>query len=398
MQERLIIVLLNRNHAFGVSWAFMPDRSEVSFNAALDIACSQIAPLMNPTKIYYDYEQRLNDSLRANIPGATLKRTFLAYANVMIHRATLLNVDLADVNNQIIFKKLLAVALLPAASIVTGFLWLRSNIPGELIPIFEDLFVYYQDNLINLLGPENLSFYNDVDSFSDSMKNHIFNLNTLFNNNNSVWNCLRIFVNQSIRSYYDFHALDINARVSCTPRSRPLLSLKKLRRVWKLFDRNQMEYQTFFASTSEILTEFTNDLLHNGVEHAHDFRLFQDRNVQINIDADNVNHQPHFVGPLVFAEETIDDVRAVNRRAQRVNLAGQPQVVAIQVFDAQDNLCIFCVDRPISRCFSPCEHQVACLECTENWRATAVADRIDFTCPICRTVIREVSIIPAAAA
>ncbi|XP_044597446.1 uncharacterized protein LOC123274008 isoform X3 [Cotesia glomerata] len=194
-RETLIIVLLNRNHAFGVSWAFMPDRSEVSFNAALDIACSQIAPLMNPTKIYYDYEQRLNDSLRANIPGATLKGTFLAYANVMIRRATLLNVDLADVNNQIIFKKLLAVALLPAASIVTGFLWLRSNIPGELIPIFEDLFVYYQDNLINLLGPENLSFYNDVDSFSDSMKNHIFNLNTLLNNNNSVWNCLRIFVN-----------------------------------------------------------------------------------------------------------------------------------------------------------------------------------------------------------
>ncbi|CAG5073783.1 Similar to IUNH: Inosine-uridine preferring nucleoside hydrolase (Crithidia fasciculata) [Cotesia congregata] len=80
-RETLIIVLLNRNHAFGVSWAFMPDRSEVSFNAALDIACSQIAPLMNPTRIYYDYEQRLNDSLTANIPGATVKGTFLAYAN-----------------------------------------------------------------------------------------------------------------------------------------------------------------------------------------------------------------------------------------------------------------------------------------------------------------------------
>ncbi|XP_044594857.1 uncharacterized protein LOC123272221 [Cotesia glomerata] len=318
--DMLIVVLIHRNHAFGISWAFLPDKSETSFNAAVEIICSQIAPEVNPNTIYYDYEQRLNDSLTANVPGANLKGTFLAYADIVIGRAIELNVNFADENILIIFKRLLAISLLPAANIPEGFLWLKANIPEVYVPAFEELFQYYQQSWINSMGPENFSFYNDFDSFNDSMKNHIQNLTNFLGNNSSIWNCLRVLLNQRIRSHSDFQSLNNNGRITCTPRCRSLVSTRKLRRLWELFSAECMDYHLFFATASGILTPFVNDAIHNGVRIINDLRLYQENNVEVNVDLPNQNRGAHYVGQLVFEELVVDDVRFLNHRIPRVGI------------------------------------------------------------------------------
>ncbi|XP_053597837.1 uncharacterized protein LOC103578087 [Microplitis demolitor] len=189
-RETLFVLLMNREHVFGVSWAFLPDRSRSSFSAAVNLIFSQIAPRLNPNEIYYDYENGLHDALRENVPAVNLQGTFFAHANILFRRATELELNFGDRDTLIIFKKLLAICLLSPNNVPVGFLWLRANIPGRLMETIENMFEYYYQSWINSVGPHKLSFYDDFDSFSDSVKNHVQNLQNSLENNTNVWNVL----------------------------------------------------------------------------------------------------------------------------------------------------------------------------------------------------------------
>lgn len=100
------------------------------------------------------------------------------------------------------------------------------------------------------------------------------------------------------------------------------MSTRKLRRLWELFSAERIDYHLFFATASGILRPFVNDAIHNGVRIIHDLRLYQENNVEVNVDLPNQNRRAHYVGQLVFEELVVDDVRFLNHRFPRVGVVG----------------------------------------------------------------------------
>lgn len=93
----------------------------------------------------------------------------------------------------------------------------------------------------------------------------------------------------------------------------------------------------------------------------------------------------------VFAETAAQEAKRALNDAIRANLARKPSGSsaggAAAAAESNENICMFCLDRPADTMIMPCMHQVLCNECVQKLRGTQHVEK----CIFCRGIIEEIA-------
>jgi hypothetical protein len=96
----------------------------------------------------------------------------------------------------------------------------------------------------------------------------------------------------------------------------------------------------------------------------------------------------------VFAETAAQEAKRALNDAIRANLARKPSSGssssaggAAAAAESNENICMFCLDRPADTMIMPCMHQVLCNECVQKLRGTQHVEK----CIFCRGIIEEIA-------
>uniref|UniRef100_A0A0C9RF33 MULE transposase domain-containing protein n=1 Tax=Fopius arisanus TaxID=64838 RepID=A0A0C9RF33_9HYME len=151
--------------AVPIAWAHMSNKTAEAYRVILAHFRQELAPHIQPTVVHLDFERSEEIAVRQVYPETTLLHCFFHYVQAMFRQ---LKTKLGDVGMnrmqnwplaQGVFRKLLALALLPAESILPSYEWLIENTPNDIREFYAEFFHYYQTWWLTRVRPERYSVY-----------------------------------------------------------------------------------------------------------------------------------------------------------------------------------------------------------------------------------------------
>ncbi|XP_011313279.1 uncharacterized protein [Fopius arisanus] len=265
------------NEAVPLAWALMTRKSQEAYVAVLEYFKDHLTPNIVPTVVCQDYEIGLRNAILYVYPNVQVIHCWFHYTQALFRRirSKLGPRDLQKLRNwrlaKVFYRKMCAIALLPAADIPAAFRWLVDNTAPDIQAFFADLIQYFQDTWLGRFTPEKLSVYLCRERTNNKIESYHRVLHRRFGQHPRIWQFAAKLKNLQTITRTEVDALDRSIPVR-RPTSQENLSRQiTIDCLWELYENGSWDLARFFGCANHLSAIFQNVFV---ITTAHEVHMF----------------------------------------------------------------------------------------------------------------------------
>ncbi|XP_015125904.1 uncharacterized protein LOC107047625 [Diachasma alloeum] len=159
------------------------------------------------------------------------------------------------------FRKLSALALLPAEHIIDGFRWLVTNTAPDIRAFFAFLIEYYEEWWIRQVTPAKFSVYRQKYRTNNNVEAYHRCLERRIKSHPGIWKFTAELRDIQMNSMREVNSLNMGIPVRRTIEQSRTRHETLLNYVWDLYDGNSLDIPRFLSCASHLSSSFNNDFL-----------------------------------------------------------------------------------------------------------------------------------------
>ncbi|XP_057332973.1 uncharacterized protein LOC130672410 [Microplitis mediator] len=221
----------------------------------------QSTPNLQVLSVTTDFEIGLRNVFRRYYPTAMIKGCYFHYIQALIKKAEklgLLNILKNWDDGKDFFKKIVALALLPANEIENAFNWLIAT-HNPLIPTFKKFLEYYESYWINCVKPIHFSVFGFINKTNNFMEAYNRCLKLQFGIHPRIWQFTEHLVRQYEKMKTELNSLMMSRPVRQIQRIEYFIRKEVLNRVWELYRNNVFDFKRFLQCAHQMIKIFVDD-------------------------------------------------------------------------------------------------------------------------------------------
>ncbi|XP_044594352.1 uncharacterized protein LOC123271884 [Cotesia glomerata] len=254
------ILALVDDTAIPVFWALMERKTTDGYIAALTYFHQILTPHIRPAIVMTDFETALLRPIRTIFSEATHKGCFFHFCQAIIHKLKdlrLFNLIWNWRNGQILLRKFLALALLPAQVIGVTYNWLIQTLPNEIANALRPFIVYFRRQWINIISSEQLSIFGLVNRTNNYSEAYNRVLRLRLGPHPTIWDFTERLTNLLCICHVEYISLRMGNAVRRRAQNHVYEQNEKLQKLWWLFQEGFLNNVQFLAYASPLLQAFS---------------------------------------------------------------------------------------------------------------------------------------------
>ncbi|XP_008551962.1 uncharacterized protein LOC103574323 [Microplitis demolitor] len=287
-----ILAQINNKVSLPVCWMLMCKKSAAAYIKGLEFFKTNVAPHIAPNIVMTDFESSLKIAIREIYPEAVHSGCFFHFCQALIKKLKKLGI-LGLISTwkygQIIMRKFMGLALLPADDIVRGYQWLINNIPDGIKMILQPFLTYFYDEWIIRTPPTMWSVFNLLHRTNNVTESYNKKTTLRFGDHPTIWDFTEKLKNLQAVTRTEFESLNNGEEITRQRQSpEEVYHESKIKKMWDLYDSGALDLPNFLACASDVSNAF--------------------RSNHYIILADNADNNDDYEGLLIFLEIDVHDL------------------------------------------------------------------------------------------
>ncbi|XP_043286702.1 uncharacterized protein [Venturia canescens] len=296
--QLMTIMGIKLNHGFPFIWVLMTRKTQGAYESCLRYIREHVLQA-HIILVMSDFERALRNAVLQVYPMAHSTGCNTHYDRAIYRKAKVLQLANVLRTNDVaktFFKKVLALAYLPAELITTKFRELHNNLPGTLKTQFRTFCNYYDRYWIRTVRPEGFSVYglsrrtnNIIESYHSRLQHHL-------GRRPGPWDFLCKILKLQSKIQTDIARLKNNVNIGRHARYSTVFKQNKLTKAWRQLHMLEITVEEFMDKAASLKGNI-------------DFRMAQQLTEQENDEIQELQ-EPPAIRPLdpdfeqeIFAEE-----------------------------------------------------------------------------------------------
>ncbi|XP_044596022.1 uncharacterized protein LOC123273011 [Cotesia glomerata] len=254
------IIALTNDKALLVCWMLMQKKSAAAYQTGLQFFKNHVAAHIVPDHIMTDFESGLRSAIEIIYPEAHHNGCFFHYCQALMKRLKVLKL-FKDIQKwkygQIIIRKFMGLAFLPADDITRAYNWLLNAIPENIKNRLHGFIVYFHDEWIVRTPPIFWSVINLDNRTNNFTESYNKKANVRFGVHPSIWKFTEKLTNLQAVTRIELESLNDGEEIT-RQRQEPeeIYRESKIKRISEFYCAGRLNFANFFACISNVSPAF----------------------------------------------------------------------------------------------------------------------------------------------